>query len=123
MRHAACATETKGESTNCFESVGTTTGQDERADKIEVLSQQIRQLSEEMEKLRSRRRPEQRPVGSKDVLYWTCGSQGHIQRNCPKRKEQRYFGSKKGKQFEHGNRGQETALAISLPIIIWGKGG
>ena len=53
MRHAASATETKGESTNCFESVGTTTGQDERADKIEVLSQQIRQLSEEMEKLRS----------------------------------------------------------------------
>ena len=39
VRHAASATETKDESTNCFESVGTTTGQDERADKIEVLSQ------------------------------------------------------------------------------------
>ena len=34
---AASATKTKGESTNCFESVGATTSQDGRADKIEVL--------------------------------------------------------------------------------------
>ncbi|KAL5479883.1 hypothetical protein EMCRGX_G023478 [Ephydatia muelleri] len=80
---AASATETKGESTNCFKSVG---DQDERADKIEVLSRQIRQLSEEMEKMSAPRRSEQWPTGSKDVLCWTCGGQGHIRRNCPKRK-------------------------------------
>eukprot|EP00731_Ephydatia_muelleri_P025162 Em0017g245a len=101
---AASATETKGESTNCFKSVG---DQDERADKIEVLSRQIRQLSEEMEKMSAPKRSEQWPTGSKDVLCWTCGGQGHIRRNCPKRKEQRYFGSNIGKQFEHGNRGKK----------------
>ena len=44
---------------NCFESVGATAGQDERADKIAMLSQQIRQLSEDMEKPRAPRRFEQ----------------------------------------------------------------
>ena len=58
------ATETKGE---CFESVGATTGQNERADKTEVLSRQIRQLLEELEKLRAPRRSKQRSPGSKAV--------------------------------------------------------
>ena len=79
---AATEFETKGESTNCFESVRAT-GQDERVDKIEELSRQIRQLSEEMEKLRTPRKSGQRPEGWKDMVCWMCGGHGHGRRNCP----------------------------------------
>ena len=89
--------------------------------KIEALSRQIRQLSEEMEKLRTPRKSGQRPdQGRKDVVCWMCGGHGHIRHNCPNKKEQRYVGSAKGK---YGNRGPEAALAISSSIIIWGKVG
>ena len=53
-------------------------------------------------------------------MCWMCGGHGHIRRNCPNKKEQRYVGSAKGK---YGNRGPEAALAISSSIIIWGKVG
>ena len=124
LKHSEAASavtpETKGESTICIESVRAT-GHDERDEKIEALSRQIRQLSEEMEKLRTPRKSGQRPdQGRKDVVCWMCGGHGHIRRNCPNKKEQRYVGSAKGK---YGNRGPEAALAISSSIIIWGKVG
>ena len=90
-------------------------------DKIEGLSRQTRQLSEEMEKLRTSRKPGQRPEGRKEVVCWMCGGHGHVRRNCPNKKEQQYVGSAKGKRFEHGNKGPESALAISSCIIIWRK--
>eukprot|EP00731_Ephydatia_muelleri_P013103 Em0007g413a len=122
LKHSEAASavtpETKGESTICIESVRAT-GHDERDEKIEALSRQIRQLSEEMEKLRTPRKSGQRPdQGRKDVVCWMCGGHGHIRRNCPNKKEQQYVGSAKGK---YGNRGPEAALAISSSIIIWGK--
>ncbi|KAL5516149.1 hypothetical protein EMCRGX_G001420 [Ephydatia muelleri] len=100
LKHSEAASavtpETKGESTICIESVRAT-GHDERDEKIEALSRQIRQLSKEMEKLRTPRKSGQRPdQGRKDVVCWMCGGHGHIRRNCPNKKEQLYVGSAKG---------------------------